>query len=337
MFLISSSFARSQTVARAPSTLAKYRPAWAAFQQWLEQRTMQHLPFAAPGPLVALYLQSLLDSSTADCIGPSRVQSASATISCMTTLHGFPLPTEHAACQVVRQAANRSLHATPKVRLPITVDQIRILVQAFASPSSPLMDLMHCTAMVLMFAGFMRFDDLAEVSVHEDLLLILPSHASVFIPKSKTDQTLVGTWIHVTRSFGPCCPVALLERLLLLGGYRRKPSHASEDVGPLLRGIRRTPSGHSLRQLVGTVTSPVPSLSYSRLLERCHEMCRAVGLSENIALHSMRIGGATGAVAGGADIRLVQRHGRWLSGASMSLYIRDPLLSLLSVSAALSL
>jgi hypothetical protein len=61
---------------------------------------------------------------------------------------------------------------------------------------------------------------------------------------------------------------------------------ANEDVGPLLRPLRYTAEGHVLKDLVGTLSNPVSSLSYTRLLERCQEMCRFVGLDKAMGLHS---------------------------------------------------
>ena len=48
---------------------------------------------------------------------------------------------------------------------------MRLLLDAFGNKhSSLIMDIMHVTALLLMFAGCLRFDDMAEVSVHQDLM-----------------------------------------------------------------------------------------------------------------------------------------------------------------------
>jgi hypothetical protein len=80
-------------------------------------------------------------------------------------------------------------------------------------------------------------------------------------------------------------------------GARHCPTDVSvdEDVDPLLRPVRYTADGHVLKDLVDTLSDPVCSLSYTRLLERCQEMCRFVGLDKAIGLHSFRIGGITAA------------------------------------------
>ena len=39
-----------------------------------------------------------------------------------------------------------------------------------------------------MFAGFLHFSDLAEISVRHDLLETCVMHMTIVLPKSKTDQ-----------------------------------------------------------------------------------------------------------------------------------------------------
>jgi hypothetical protein len=217
----------------------------------------------------------------------------------------------------------------------VEASDLRLLVDKFATSSANLHDLMHVTVFVLMYAAFLRFDDAAEISVHEDLLVICPTHVDIFLPRSKTDQYMEGTWVTVARSNGPYCPVGLLERLLRAGQYVRKPADESVDVGPLLRAV--APGGQRLKQLTGTISQPVRSLAYSTLLQRCKTMCTAAGISKTITMHSFRIGGASQAAAAGVADRIFKKHGRWQSEVVKDNYVRETYDNMLLISQALGL
>ena len=55
------------------------------------------------------------------------------------------------------------------------------------------------------------------------------------------------------------------------------------------------------------------------------------------SLHSLRSGGASVAADAGVADRLLKRHGRWRSEAAKDGYVKDSVLSLLSVTKSLDL
>ena len=321
---------------RAPRTLAKYAKPWEAFIQWFTARQgMAGSAFTAPGAVVAMYLLHLWETSKHDNIGPSRVLTASNAISHFIELFGFPSPTGHPLCVSVREFARRQLHATKRSKDAIDAHDIRLLVDRFAAPGASLLDLMHVTMFVLMFSALLRFDDAAEVSVHADLLMVKPTHLEIFLPRSKTDQIWEGTWTVAAAVPGAANPVALVERLLHEGGYQTVPTHVRQDVGPLLRPVLAIGSGkYRLKRLVGTVEAPVFATEYSRMRDRLQYMCKAVGITKCITLHSMRIGGASEAAAAGCPDRLIMKQGRWASEVVKNHYVRESLDHLLAVSRA---
>jgi hypothetical protein len=325
----------SRFASRAHSTVRTHHARWRDFTVWLTGIDTSLNPVGVPPSIVALYLQHVSLQSHADGIGPSRVLGASAAIACYHWFFGQDSPTQHPLCDLVRETSRRLLVAEPLQRDPISADDVRKLIDAFATPSSPLRDLMHVTVFALMYAGFLRFDDAAHISVHKDLMLFEPTHVSLFLSRSKTDQHMDGTWVVVAATAGRYCPVALLRRLLSEGGYQREPSHPLEDVGPLLRAM--APGGGALKRKTGSLADPIPSLGYSSLLDRCKEMCKAVGISKSVGLHSFRIGGATEAAAAGVPDRLFKRHGRWATDSSKERYVRESLQNVLMVSQALGL
>ena len=332
---LAKTFVEIRAFSKAPTTLTKYAKPWAAFCGWIHDLGEHLVPLQSDGALVSLYLAKLFKSSKEDGVGPGRVLTASAAIHCHFVLNGLVSHTSHPACKTVREAAERMLYGKPLNRDEVDATDMKALLDKYAGPDASLRDLMHVTTMLLMFCGFLRFDEAAEISVHEDMLIMTDEMMLMFIPISKTDQHCKGTWIAIPAVVGMYCPVALVKRLLRMGNYKTVPSSQDEDVGPLLRAVKVTKHGYALRQLVGTNEAPVSSLGYSSLLERCKEMCAAVGLEKNITLHSFRIGGASEAIAKGIPDRIVQKQGRWKSECVKNHYVREQVPNMLQVTRAL--
>lgn len=327
--------AYSRYGARATSTLQKHLPQWRAFETWLRGIDPSKPALEATPNLVALYLTRIGLESRRDGVGPARVLGASAAIACMHYLHGKPSPTASPLCDVVREANRRTLVPSPLQRDPVTADDIRRLIDAYAGPTAVLRDLMHVTVFTLMYTGFLRYDDAARISVHQDLLRVHDSHVEIFLGGSKVDKYFQGSWVVVAASGSAYCPVRLLRRLLRDGQYITCPRSVDEDVGPLLRPVG--PGGTALKQVVGSVSDPIRALGRSALQERCHQMCAGAGISKSITLHSFRIGGATDAAAAGVPDRLFKKHGRWATESAKDRYVREQLEERLHVSRALAL
>lgn len=249
--------AESRLSGRAQSTIAQHGRHWAKFADWLHRHTNGRLqPIGVAPTYVVLYLQELLDASERDGIGPSRVLSASSAIACLHWLHGIESPTQHPLCDTVREASRRLLTGRRLERDAVTAADIRRLVDRYGKRGALLRDLMHVTAFSLMYAAFLRFDDLCQITVHEDALVFRDDHLAIFVPKSKTDQQGEGRWVVVAKGQGEYCPVGLLDRLLRKGEYITRPRSPDEDVGPLVRAVDK--SGMKLRQVtaVGALVPP---------------------------------------------------------------------------------
>ena len=79
-------------------------------------------------------------------------------------------------------------------------------------------------------------------------------------------------------------------------------------------------------------------LSYSRAREIVLCAFEAIGLyRRDYGLHSLRAGGASATANAQVSDRLFKRHGRWKSDKAKDGYIKDNILSLLSVSLALGI
>ncbi|EFJ42576.1 hypothetical protein VOLCADRAFT_97387 [Volvox carteri f. nagariensis] len=335
---LATQFAQVAGQTLAPRTSNDYARSWEPFREWWVARRLPGSIYDTPGEAVALYLLSLLNSSKEDKVGPGRVRTASAAISSYFRLAGRAPPTEHPACSIVRDLAKKQLQGRKLERDALEPADVTALARLVGGPEPPLDQLMTVTAVVVMFAGFFRFDDAAEISVHEDLLVITATGMDVFIPRSKTDQQRQGHWVPIARVGGAACPVGLTERLLTLGRYKRRPDTPDEDVGPLLRPVQWNRAGGYLSgPLTGTVAQPIHSLSYPAFCHRLNKTLQAAGITRRITAHSMRIGGNSTAADRGVPADLRKAHGRWRSDAMVQHYTRRDGEAKLSVSRSLGL
>jgi integrase len=286
--------------------------------------------------VVACYLQQVQLESRADGIGASRVKEASSAISCYYWLHGLESPTTSITCGFVREVTRRILQGTQSNRAPISLDEMKTILDLYAHSNVHLMDRMHATVLLLMFAGCLRFDEAANISVDEAFMKFYDTHVCIFIPKSKTDQTMVGAWVPIARVGGQYCPVGNLELLLRQGLYLTSVGPAV-DAGPLSRQVRFAGNKHVLKQVTSSVDDPIFALSYTRLLQRCKEFCVTAGIDNNITLHSFRMGAATQAYNNGVELSYIRSFGRWKSLSCPILYSRQNLDAYLHVNRALGL
>ena len=111
---------------------------------------------------VAMYLAHVFRAAEADEVGHGRVLTASVAIACHFLLAGQPSPTEHPSCALTREISKRG---------SMQPDHVRTLVAHFAGPDASLPDLMIVACVIIMFAGFLRLNDLAKVSVRHVLLI----------------------------------------------------------------------------------------------------------------------------------------------------------------------
>ncbi|PNW81631.1 hypothetical protein CHLRE_06g253975v5 [Chlamydomonas reinhardtii] len=310
----------------AVGTQRQYREPWSAFTRWWEARRLDGSIYDTPPNVVGLYLFSAYVASAEDSVGGGRVRQASAAIHHYFTAAARDSPTGHPICVAARELAARYLVPQARERGAFSADNVARFVAAHGGPGASLIDLMYCTCVSVMFHGFLRWSDMAEVSVHADLLVLTDTHAELFIPRSKTDQLWQGAWVPLARTGGPACPVALIERLLAAGAYQRSPSFDGEDVGPLLRAVTATRSGHRLQQLMtGTTQAPVFSVTYNTFAGHLRRMCAATALPDNLKSHSLRIGGNSRAEELGFPAELRMRHGRWRSLPMVEHYTRREL------------
>ena len=123
----------------------------------------------------------------------------------------------------------------------------------------------------------------------------------MFVPRAKNDVYRDGNKVYIKRLFNKCCPVALLERYILIAGVDLNSNL------PLFRLLKLLKSSNTYK-LYGS------KLSYTRCGEIFKNCLRELGLDYRFyGLHSLRSGRATSVVSNSTNLseRVLKLHGRW--------------------------
>ena len=304
---------------RADSTTLTYLNSFKRWRAWANR-----FPEVAVLPATPAYVSSYLLSVLQASSSPAPVQNALYSIRWAHDFAGFDSPTNHTLPQkVVESAKRRLLHLTSK-KLPITPE---ILQKLFQSLDGSLVDTRFMAMALLAFAGFLRFDELANLKLKD--LALHDTHFELFIESSKTDQYREGAIVPIVKSGTDLCPWGNLEKYLSQAKLTLPTSSQGGD--DYLFGNIQTKSGsQSIR--------PGSKLSYTRCREVLLKKIADVGLDpKSFSWHSFRSGGASAAANGGISDRMFKRHGRWRSENAKDGYVADSLESRLAVSMSLGL
>ena len=132
-----------------------------------------------------------------------------------------------------------------------------------------------------------------------------------FAHRAKNDIYRESNYVYVKRLGNNYCPVALLERYILMGDTNLSSSTA------LFRPVRLFKSTSEYKLYGG-------KLSYTRCREIIKDCLKELGLDHKMyGLHSLRSGGATSAVSNNPNLseRLLKLHGRWKSDTAKDMYV----------------
>lgn len=192
---------------------------------------------------LALYLQHLAESvgsmsaveDAVNAIAPSRI-CVSGHTGANHTMHSCRIEESTFQTQAEKGAIQMLTELAEAVAEPISLSDSRMLTMALLS-----------------FAGFLRFNEVANLKCNE--VQVHPEYVELQISKSKTDQYRDGASVVIARSGNSrvICPVARLEEYIRLA----KIDLQSDER--LFRAIMKTKAGEKLRR-TGTI-------SYTRIRE----------------------------------------------------------------------
>ena len=238
--------------------------------------------------------------------------------------HGFELNlNKMLRLQLVLRGIKRSKGQQTRVRLPITINHLKLFKMLLAIPfTQNFNSKMIWGAMTLAFFGFLRLGEITcnsvfnpEVHLTTDCIKfshqssgVTPQFMTVHIKESKTDPFRLGHTITVGASDNEICPVKALQNYLML----RPPL-----PGPLFIFASGKP------------------LTKQNLTFETRKLLQQAGLnSSNYAGHSYRISAATTAAKAKLPSWLIKTLGRWSSDC-YERYIKTPSTTLSEVSAVL--
>ena len=237
-----------------------------------------------------MYLQHLAESRCSK----SAVEDAVNGLAWAHSTAGVLSPTDSPIVKTTLDGLKRLLANPVNKKLPFTVDMLKVILQD-AKESDTLANIRLASACLLSFAGFLRFDELANIRPCD--LSVDPDHLVIRIPRGKTDQLRQGSKVAIARTFTETCPVAMLESYICRGGIQMVSD--KNLYRPIVNG-----KVQKLRKEGG--------LTYSRMRELLKEKLQELGFSSTeFSLHSLRAGGATAAAGAGVLDRIFKRHGRW--------------------------
>ena len=173
---------------RANSTAKKYINEIKKFFVWCKGRQISiQIPFSAP--VVALYLFNL-DQQLRSPASMVLVHAA------LKWLHSFtpddgPNPLDNACCRSMIECAKRTRSLPVSKKKPVDADVVKSIVDRFGAEGASLKDLRIAALTSLGFAGFFRFNELANIQPNH--ILFHEDFVKVFVPRSKTDVYRRGT------------------------------------------------------------------------------------------------------------------------------------------------
>ena len=305
---------------RSKGTVKNYVTAFNRFKNWAKNYNEITVLPAKP-TYVSLYLSYLSRIS----VTHSPVSLGFYAISWAHKTAGFEDPTNHQLVKMVRESAIRNLGQGSNKKQPLQAKDIKLIVSKLGQKNSNLKDLRTLTLCILCFAGFLRFDEVANLRRSD--IEFEETYFRLFIEKSKTDVCRVGSWVYIAKTYTSSCPFTILKRYISSAGFTQNCQKF------LFRSVSyyRTSKSHKLRPGDKPIT-------YTCARELILQVFRDIGLDEKLfGTHSLRAGGATAAAENFVSDRLFKKHGRWKSERAKDGYIKEGLDQLLSVSLNLGL
>jgi integrase len=194
--------------------------------------------------------------------------------------------------------------------------------------TSPMHDLLARDAawLVVGFFGFLRRSELIALRISD--VAVTPSHITITIRRSKTDQVGAGAQVCLAHTSGSGIAIAgpirtLLAILQKQGAHPSSPLFPSWDYHNLCLTHAPLTNGQALakrlRSFLIELKARFPELRVN---------------PESYGMHSLRRGGVVAAWGAGIDLEKIKAHGRWKSDAVRT-YLTASLPIKLSVTSAM--
>ena len=280
----------------APNTIRSYKSAFQKYVRFCQSHNLVVLPIIETN--LMLFVTSIAKSSVSNI--KIHISAAKHFAALNIGQHPFHFPRLYMLVRAIKRQAKKS-----RKRIPVTLPLLKVIhAWLLASPITPADQIMLWAALTTAFFGFLRSSEYVSAQVskfdpHTTLCFedvsYKPPNYYIHIKASKTDPFRVGCTICLSPSNSSVCPVRNLRNYI--------------DLHPTKEGPLFTYSDHTLltrRRLNTLLKAALPTTDDS-----------------SVSSHSLRIGAATTAAAGGLPRWLIQHMGRWSSDCFRT-YIQIP-------------
>ena len=181
----------------------------------------------------------------------------------------------------ILEAAKRLCKKPAQRKEPITIESIQRVYTLIGRDTANLLDLRNYVIILLGFAGFLRFNKIANI--RRSNVEFSTTFMKIIITENKTDVYRDGKWSYIAKSNSSLCPVSTLQSYL-------QRANIPDDSGEfLLRSMTyfKKSDEYKLRNTDKTASYTTIRESVLKLLER-------IGLNrKEFGLHSLRSDGAS--------------------------------------------
>lgn len=156
---------------------------------------------------------------------PATIQRRMISLHAWHKENGLPSPID-ARVKKAFSGLVRTVGAVQRAVKPLVRDDLLMIVAAVQQQHKPVRAARDVALLLLMFSGALRRHSVVDVRVEH-----LTPHEyglDLFLPKTKTDQLMVGTTISIPFALGSVCPVRAIEHWRQLAGI---------DTGFLFRSV----------------------------------------------------------------------------------------------------
>lgn len=273
--------------------------------------------------VMAAYFVQLKEKANSDSV----LTSAAAAIKWVHTLVNAKInPVDAPIVQQILVSARRQLHKPPIQKEPITLEQVKRIVDQLGGADNTLMELRTACYVSLKFALLFRHDEMVQIKASHIEELPNNKGFSIFIPRSKTDIFSEGNKAYLSDTHTSYSPVAILRNFM---------SRSSVTIGQDVHLFTALSYHPSIKMYKPHVNKP---LSYTRCRELFIDALKLIGIqnSKIYGLHSLRSGGASHLANKGVGEELIMQHGRWKTTVAKNRYVKRDFDQRLLVSSILS-
>ena len=279
--------------AYAPSTIRAYKTSFERFIQFCDEVDINPLP--ADPQNVARYISTLAASG----LKSSSIRIIVAAISSIHKLNLLNDPTQHPAVKIEMRRMHRTLGRYSQQAFGITTP---ILEKMLSATASNLRGIRDRALLLLAYDSMCRRSELVSLRV-SDIHLIEEDNSpgmKIRLRKSKTDQELLGRWIHPSERSADAITIWI--------------NQAKLDDGYLFRGINNAID----------ITYELKSSQINRIYKRLAKDAKLPKeVIDQISGHSMRVGAAQDLLKSGASMPMIMNKGRWSKTDTMMRYLEN--------------